>query len=140
MNNLYINYPTRHLKGHTTRDILSVGVYLDDILITGASDEEHLETLDRVLRDILSVGVYLDDILITGASDEEHLETLERVLDRLEKAGLRLKRDKCVLMAPSVVYLGHTIDQDGLHPTKEKVRAILDARPSQQLSPNSRPT
>ena len=56
-----------------------------------------------------------------------HLKTLKRVLDRLEKAGLRLERDKCVLMAPSVVYLGDTIDQDSLHPTKEKFRAILDA-------------
>ena len=30
-------------------------------------------------------------------------------------------------MAPSVTYLGHRIDSEGLHPTEEKVRAIRDA-------------
>ena len=30
-------------------------------------------------------------------------------------------------MTPSVEYLGHRIDRDGLHPTDEKVRAIRDA-------------
>ena len=30
-------------------------------------------------------------------------------------------------MAPSVTYLGHRIDAQGLYPTKDKVRAIKDA-------------
>ena len=30
-------------------------------------------------------------------------------------------------MAPSVVYLGHRIDEQGLHPTEEKVRAVQEA-------------
>ena len=68
--------------------------------------------------------MYLDDILITGSTEQEHLQTLEIVLTRLENAGLRLKRSKCVLMSLSVVYLGHTIDQHGLHPTAEKVEAV----------------
>ena len=51
--------------------------------------------------------VYIDDILITGESDEEHLATLDEVLSRLERAGVRLKRKKCVIMAPKVDYLGH---------------------------------
>ena len=41
------------------------------------------------------VVVYIDDILVTGATQEEHLRTLEEVLLRLEKAGARLKREKC---------------------------------------------
>ena len=30
-------------------------------------------------------------------------------------------------MAPEVVYLGHKIDKNGLHPTEDKVRAVRDA-------------
>jgi len=71
--------------------------------------------------------VYLDDILITGRTDAEHIETLDKVLSRLEDAGLRLKRNKCVFMAESVDYLGHRIDQEGLHPTEEKLEAVRDA-------------
>ena len=83
--------------------------------------------MESLLRDIPSVAVYLGDILITGATDAEHLQTLDKVLDRLKNNGLGLNQSKCVFMAPSVIYLGHRIDQFGLHPTDEKVRAIRDA-------------
>jgi len=71
--------------------------------------------------------VYIDDILITGKTEEEHLQTLNEVLTRLENAGVRLKKDKCVFMADEVVYLGHRINKEGLQPTSEKVRAITDS-------------
>ena len=32
-----------------------------------------------------------------------------------------------MFLIKSVEYLGHVIDQDGLHPSKEKVRAIQEA-------------
>ena len=71
--------------------------------------------------------VYLDHILVTGPTEENHLATLEEVLKRLQTAGLRLRKDKCVFMAPSVAYLGHRIDAQGLHPLPDKVRAIQEA-------------
>lgn len=83
--------------------------------------------MEALLQDIPAVMVYIDDILITGKSDEEHLETLEKVLVRLEEAGLKLKKSKCLLMAPSVTCLGHKIDKDGIHPLTEKVRAVQKA-------------
>ena len=54
------------------------------------------------------VVVYIDDILVTESTEEEHLRTLEEVLDRLEKAGARLKREKCRFMLPMVEYLVET--------------------------------
>ena len=42
--------------------------------------------------------VYIDDILVTGATDREHLQNLQEVLTHLEKAGIRLKKDKCAFM------------------------------------------
>ena len=71
--------------------------------------------------------VYLDDILITGRTEEERLRNLAEVLKRLREAGLKLKRNKCFFLAKSVVYLGHTIDADGLHPTPDKLQAVQDA-------------
>ena len=53
------------------------------------------------------------------------------MLTRLETAGVRLKKEKCVFMAKEVIYLGHRINKEGLQPTDEKVRAITDTpRPS----------
>ena len=71
--------------------------------------------------------VYIDDILVTGPTDEEHLVSFEEVLDRIESAGLRLKRRKCSFMAKSVVFLGYQIDAQGLHPVEEKVRPVQGA-------------
>ena len=45
-------------------------------------------------------------------------------MGRLEEAGLRLKREKRTFFADEVVYLGHKIDQHGLHPAEYKVEAI----------------
>ena len=76
--------------------------------------------METLLQAIPAVMVYIDDILFTGKSDEEHLETLE-VLVRLEESGLKLKKSMCLLMVPSVTYLGHKIDKDGIQPLTEKV-------------------
>ena len=90
--------------------------------------------MENVLQGIPNVIVYIDDILVTGATDEEHLRTLSLVLGRLEKAGFRAHRSKCKFMAPSVTYLGHMIDQHGLHPLKEKVQAVRDAPSPKNVS------
>ena len=90
--------------------------------------------MENVLQGIPNVIVYIDDILITGATDEEHIENLARVLERLEQAGFRARHSKCKFMAPSVSYLGHMIDEHGLHPLQEKVRAVKDAPSPKNVS------
>ena len=83
--------------------------------------------MESLLQGIPNIAIYLDDILISGTSEEEHLKTLEIVLGRLQDAGLKLKRDKCLFMRSSVFYLGYLIDADGLDPMPDKVKAILEA-------------
>ena len=90
--------------------------------------------MENVLRGIPNVTVYLDDILITGATEEEHLRTLSQVLTRLEQAGLRVQKTKCNFMVPSVIYLGHMIDQYGLSPLQEKVEAVQEAPKPRNVS------
>lgn len=84
-------------------------------------------TMETILKGIPHVTVYLDDILIMGKTEAEHLQTLEIVLQTIKSAGLRLQKDKCAFLAPSVQYLGYQIDQYGLHPTKEKIGIIQNA-------------
>ena len=86
------------------------------------------QTMDKILEGLPMVVVYIDDILITRRTDEEHLENLENVLTRLQRYGLRLKKEKCFLLQPSVEYLGYVIDAEGLHAaTPAKVSAIVSA-------------
>ena len=83
--------------------------------------------MEGILQGVDNVTVYLDDILITGSTGVEHLHHLQEVLARLEKAGIRLKRDKCKFLLPSVEYLGHIISSEGLQPTPSKIKAIVEA-------------
>ena len=78
--------------------------------------------MENLLHKINHVVVYIDDILVTGENKEAHLANLQNVFHRLEKAGLRLRKDKCVYMAPSVTYLGQEIGEEGVHPITEKVK------------------
>jgi hypothetical protein len=77
------------------------------------------------VMDTILQGV--DDIIITGKTDEEHLECLEEVLKRLLGHGVHVKLSICRFLQPRVIFLGHRIDADGIHPTNEKLKAIVQA-------------
>lgn len=83
--------------------------------------------MEQVLQGIPMVAVYLDDILVSGHTYEEAKDNLLTVLRRLQDAGLTLKAQKCSFLQKSVVYLGHILSAEGIRPTEEKVRVVLDA-------------
>ena len=85
------------------------------------------KAIEQVLQGLPGVQAYLDDILVTGKNDDEHLMNLEQVFMRLKDYGLKIKKKKCEFFKESVHYLGHVINSDGLHTSKEKVNAILAA-------------
>ena len=83
--------------------------------------------IESLLQGIEGVVVNLDDILITGSSEDAHLKPLDEVLKKLDDADLRVKQAKCEFLKPSVSYLGHRIDANGLHPLLDQVQAIKEA-------------
>ncbi|XP_043193613.1 uncharacterized protein K02A2.6-like isoform X1 [Amphibalanus amphitrite] len=83
--------------------------------------------IERVLSGIPDVVVYLDDVLVGSQSEEEHWKVLGSIFSRLEAAGLRVRETKCAFFQDSVEYLGHHMSRDGIRPTSDKVKAIVDA-------------
>lgn len=83
--------------------------------------------MDGTLQGVPKTMCY---ILVTGSEDSEHLRNLEEVLSRLQAHGVRMKRNKCFFLQPSVEYLGHLVDAVGLRATPSKVDAILKDIPS----------
>ena len=71
---------------------------------------------------------------MTVKSEATHIHNLTTVLERLESAGICLKREKCAFMLPEVEYLGHSISAMGHHPLASKVRAIVDAPTPSNIS------
>ena len=76
------------------------------------------------LQGIPNVISYIDDILVTGANDRIHLRKLAEVLQWLQQHWIKLSKAKCSFMQPSVDYLGHQVDAEGLHMTADKVEAL----------------
>ena len=46
------------------------------------------------------------------------------MLQHLQERGIRVKKEKCAFLQSSVEYLGHRIDEQGLHTAESKRRAI----------------
>lgn len=83
--------------------------------------------MDQMLQDLKGVICFFDDILVQGSTEEEFLGNIEAVLQKLRNNGLHLKKEKCQFLLESITYLGHKIDEFGLHPTQDKVTAIVNS-------------
>ena len=53
-----------------------------------------------------------------------HLSRLQEVFDRLRRAGLKLKPEKCHLFKNQVNYLGHVVDKKGVSTDPAKIKAV----------------
>ena len=67
---------------------------------------------------------YLDDIIIFSNNEIEHLRHIEEIFTRLERFGLKMKREKCDFFKKHIQYLGHLIAEDGFTPLPEKLESI----------------
>lgn len=88
-----------------------------------------LETLEG----LEGIEVFMDDILVYGTSMEQHDARLEKVLQRVESAGLKLNKEKCSLRQSQLRFLGHLIDQSGVRPDPDKVEAIHQLPPPENV-------
>ena len=76
----------------------------------------------------------MDDILIHGKDQAQHDTRLKAVLQRLQEAGLTLNSEKCRFSQSCVKFLGHLVDQEGIHPDPDKVVAIVQVQPPSDVS------
>ena len=84
--------------------------------------------MDKVLHGIKEkfVLVYLDDVIIYSKTFKDHLLHLEEVLNRIRKANLRLKAEKCHFAAAELQFLGHVVGKEGVKPDPEKVDKMVN--------------
>lgn len=93
------------------------------------------QTFQRLMHSVCAnldfVFVYLDDILIASHDEAEHTKHLTQLFTRLKEFGLIINPKKCKFGMPSIDFLGHHVDQNGVTPLPSKVQAIRDfPRPS----------
>nr|GEV85916.1 retrotransposon protein, putative, Ty3-gypsy subclass [Tanacetum cinerariifolium] len=72
------------------------------------------------------VIVFIDDICIYSKNEKEHKEHLKAILELLKKEKLYAKFSKCEFWIPKVQFLGHVIDNQGIHVDPAKIESIKD--------------
>ena len=71
-----------------------------------------------------AVLVFIDDILIYTKTVEEHEEVVRWLLARLCEEGYYANPDKCEFFMKEVSFLGHVINENGIHVQQHKVKAV----------------
>ena len=85
------------------------------------------EKIDQTLEN--KHPAWLDDILVvTNGTKEQHKRELIDVLTKLEKTGYRLSEKKTEFFKSEVEWVGHKIDQNGIRPLQDKLKAIQELK------------
>ena len=69
--------------------------------------------------------LYIDDLIVHGRTKEEYLFRLEEVFKRFKKHRLIANPNKCFFGLPEVEFVGHTINQEGMSFSREKIEKVL---------------
>ena len=90
------------------------------------------EHFQRRISDILTgldgTVCMIDDVLVYGRSQEEHDRRLRAVLERIRQAGVTLNQEKCEFSTNNVKFLGQMVNNTGIRPDPEKVKAIQEMK------------
>jgi len=81
------------------------------------------EVLQGLLYQICEL--YIDDIIIFADSEDELVDNLGQVLERLQAHNITVSPEKCCFGLTEVEFVGHTVDREGLHFSREKLDKVL---------------
>ena len=80
-----------------------------------------------------NVEVYVDDMLVKNQDKEIHLDDLQETFDTLRQYSMKLNPNKCAFGVSSGKFLGFMVSHRGIEANPDKIRAILDMKPSQNV-------
>ncbi|GBP19531.1 Retrovirus-related Pol polyprotein from transposon 412 [Eumeta japonica] len=90
--------------------------------------------MDQTLQGMEGTACFFDDIALQGSTYIQLLQRITAVFKKITKCGLHLNKKKCQFFERSVTYLGHTINENGLHPTQEKIKDIENSPQPTEVS------
>ncbi len=70
--------------------------------------------------------LYIDDVLISGEDEESYVANVKSVFQRFRDFGVVVHPKKAKLGLTELEYVGHVVDKEGLHFSKEKRIEVLN--------------
>lgn len=92
------------------------------------------EVIDKILSGLENVVSYFDDILIGSPTKEGCVRNTFAVLTRLREFNVQANFEKCKFFESSIEYLGHVISAEGISPSADKLKAIVNASRPRDLT------
>ncbi|KAD6453809.1 hypothetical protein E3N88_08515 [Mikania micrantha] len=85
-----------------------------------------MDLMNRVCKPYLDkfVIVFIDDILIYSKSKTEHENHLRTILELLKEEQLYAKFSKCEFWLKEVQFLGHIVNEQGIHVDPAKIETV----------------
>ena len=124
----YFQLPLNEESSKLTTFITPFGRYAFKRVPFGVSSASEIfqKKMNDILKGLKGVNAIQDDVIIYGRNVEEHDSNLQNVITRIEQAGLKLNKDKCVFRQSQLEYFGHVISDKGISPNPKKVQAVKD--------------
>lgn len=82
--------------------------------------------MDTLLQNIKGAFSYLDDLIIASKDKDEHINTMLVLFNKLKEYGLKVRLEKCKFMVHQLEFLGKIVDETGIKPSPNKVKAVVD--------------
>ena len=80
-----------------------------------------------------NVEVYVDDMLVKSLDEGKHLDDLQETFNTLRQYNMKLNPNKCAFGVASGKFLGFMGSHKGIEANPEKIKAILDMKPLQNV-------
>ena len=127
----YYQAPLSESSKHYTAFVTACGLYEWNRVPMGLMGAPSY--FQRIMTSTVLVGlmhhcceVYMDDIVVYGSTEDEFIGNLRLIFGRLRKHKLTVNPKKTRLGLSSIEYVGHTIDNEGISFSRERLQEVID--------------
>ncbi len=90
--------------------------------------------MEIVIHQLKNVLAHIDDLLVHTKDHKQQLKILDQLFIRLRKHGLTINLPKSMFCLPEVEYLGFKINQEGVQPGTDHLKAIAATQPPKDVA------
>ena len=72
----------------------------------------------------LGIAPFVDNVVMSTKTFDEHIATLSALFERLDRANLSLRKDKCELAKKSIQFLGFIVNGKTVRPSEDNIDKI----------------